>query len=108
MRRFPVFAITFAAVFSVIYCFALHYGWALFSYGPATGEFMWFSRPATSGPSMHWYGLVVTSGIIAALAALIVSFLPADPGKRPWKDIAWLLPLGSMIAVAFLIVVAGD
>ena len=42
MRASPsyaVFTVTFAAVFSVVYVFAVEYNWALFSYAPATGTF---------------------------------------------------------------------
>jgi hypothetical protein len=38
-RRFGVFAIAFAAAYSVIYVVAMHVNFALFTYHPALGEF---------------------------------------------------------------------
>jgi hypothetical protein len=108
MIRDSAFPITFATVFAIVYVLSLHFGWALFSYGPAGHEFMWFMRPATSGPSMHWYGFVATSGIVAGLVALIVSYLPGDLGKRLPNYLAWLAPLSGIIVVALLIAVVGD
>ena len=103
-RGFPAFTIIFSVVFSIVYCLAIHFHWALFSYGPTTGEFGLFSRPATTGATMLWYGLVATSALVAAAAGIIVGSMC----KRLWHGLAWLLPLGALIGISFLIAVVGD
>jgi hypothetical protein len=101
--RFGVFAVTFAAVYSAVYYFALAYNWPLFSYGPAVGEWTLFNHAASNGPTMYWYGWIATSAIAAALAGLIVCCLPGNPGGRLWSGLAWLVPLGSIAAIAYLL-----
>ena len=74
--RFPVFAVTFAAVYAAVYYFAVDYNWALFSYGPAVGEWTLFTHPASAGPTMYWYGWIATSALAGAFAGLVVCLLP--------------------------------
>jgi hypothetical protein len=102
-NRFAVFAVTFAAVYSAVYYFAVDYNWALFSYGPAVGEWTMFTHPASAGPTMYWYGWIATSAIVGALAGVIVSSLPDSLGKRIWPGFAWLVPLGSIAALGYLL-----
>jgi hypothetical protein len=102
-RRFPAFAVTFAAVYAAVYYFAVDYNWALFSYGPAIGQWTAFTQPASAGPTMYWYGWIATSAIAGALAGLIVCALPENIGKRVWPGFAWLVPLCSIAAMAYLL-----
>jgi|SRR5271155_1335698 len=101
--RFPVFAVTFAAVYSAVYYFALVNNWALFSYGPAVGEWTLFNHAASAGPTMYWYGWIATAAIAGAVAGLIVSFLPRNLVSRLWPDLAWLMPVCSIAAIAYLL-----
>lgn len=101
--RFPIFAVTFAAVYSAVYFVALYNNWPLFSYGPAVGEWTLFNHAASSGPTMYWYGWMATSAIAGAIAGLIVSALPGNAGKRLWPGLAWLVPLCSIAAIAYLL-----
>lgn len=101
--RLPAFAITFAAVYSAVYYFALIYNLALFSYGPALGQWMLFNHPAAAGPTMYWYGWIATSAIAGGVAGLIVAVLPGNVGSRVWSGLAWLAPVIAILAVAYLL-----
>jgi hypothetical protein len=101
--RFGIFAVVFAAVYSAVYYCAVDYNWALFSYGPAVGEWTALTRPASAGPTMYWYGWIATSAIAGALAGLIVAFLPGNIGKRLWSGFAWLVPACSIAAICYLL-----
>ena len=74
--RFANFAVTFAAVFAIVYYFAVAHNWALFSYGPAVGQWTLFTQDASAGPTMYWYGWIATSALAAAGVAALVAFLP--------------------------------
>ncbi|MFZ0424982.1 MAG: hypothetical protein WAL80_19060 [Xanthobacteraceae bacterium] len=102
-NRFGVFAVTFAAVYAAVYYVVLTNNWPLFSYGPAVGEWTLFNHAASAGPTMYWYGWIATSAIIAAIAGLIVCYLPGSIGRRLWSGLAWLVPLGSLAAIAHLL-----
>ncbi len=101
--RFAAFAITFAAVYSAVYYFALIYNLALFSYGPALGQWLLFNHPAPAGPTMYWYGWIVTSAIAGGIAGLIVCLLPGTISGRLWSGFAWLVPLAVILAIAHLL-----
>jgi hypothetical protein len=104
--KFPVFAVTFAAVYAVVYYFAVDDNLALFSYGPAVGEWTLFTRAASSGPTMYWYGWIATSALAGAAAGLLACLLPDNIGgigKRFWPDLAWLVPLCSIAAIGYLL-----
>ena len=102
-NRFPVFAVTFAAVYAAVYYFAVANNWALFSYGPAVGQWMLFNHVASDGPTMFWYGWIATAAIAGAVAGLIVSFLPGNPGRWLWSGFAWLVPVCAIAAIAHLL-----
>jgi hypothetical protein len=97
------FVLTFAAAYAVAYYLAVYYNLALFSYGPAVGEWTLFNRPASAGPTMFWYGWIATAAIIAALAGLSACMLPQRMATRFWPALAWLAPLCSIVAIAYLL-----
>lgn len=101
--RFPAFAVTFAAVYAAVYYFAVDYNWALFSYGPAVGEWTLFTHPASAGPTMYWYGWIATSALAGAFAGLVVCLLPMSATLRLWSGLAWLVPVCAMAAFAYLL-----
>jgi hypothetical protein len=101
--RFASFAVTFAAAFAIVYYFAVAYNWALFSYGPAVGQWTLFTQAASAGPTMYWYGWIATSALVAAGAALFVALLPQRWTRRLWPGFAWLVPVGSIAAFAYLL-----
>lgn len=100
--RFPVFAVTFAAVYAAVYYFAVANNWALFSYGPAVGEWTVLNHPASDGPTMFWYGWIATAALAGAAAGLIVCLLP-PVGRWLWSGLAWLVPVGAIVAMAHLL-----
>jgi hypothetical protein len=101
--RFANFAVTFAAVFAIVYYFAVAYNWALFSYGPAVGRLTLFTQPASAGPTMYWYGWIATSALAAASVATLVAFLPERLTHWLWPGFAWLVPVGSIAAFVYLL-----
>ena len=102
-RRLRVFVITFAAVFAAAYYVVLIKNWPLFSYGPAVGEWTLFNHGASDGPTMYWYGWIVTSAIVAAVIGALASLVPEQASRRLWSDFAWLVPLGAIVAVFHLL-----
>jgi hypothetical protein len=57
--------------------------------GPAVGEWTLFNRPA--------------SAIIAAPVGLLACMLPQRTASRLWPALAWLAPLCSIAAIAYLL-----
>ena len=111
LGKYPLFAITFGAVFSVLYLFVMNYSWQLFSYYPQVGKFaFWTSTlPATAGPQMKWYGYVATCAIVSFVAGLIVCLLPTNLLRRIWwPGLIWLVPGCAMLVALYLILVVGD
>ncbi len=98
------FVLTFAVGYAAAYYLAVYYNLALFSYGPAVGEWTLFNRPASAGPTMFWYGWIATAAIIAAVVGLLGCMLPQRTGGgRLWPALAWLAPLCSIAAIAYLL-----
>jgi hypothetical protein len=96
-RLFPVFG----AAFAVIYAVVLDYNWALFTYHPKLA--IWDAGVAApkDGPAMYWYGVVATSFLAAlAVTAVIGLVVPENIKARAWSGLTWLLPVGS---IAFLV-----
>ena len=101
--RFANFAVAFVAVFAIVYYFAVAYNWALFSYGPAVGQWTLFIEAASAGPTMYWYGWIATSALVAAGVAALIAFLPQRLTHWLWPGFAWLVPVGSIAAFAYLL-----
>ena len=101
--RFASFVVTFAAVFAIVYYLAVAYNWALFSYGPAIGQWTLFTQAAAAGPTMYWYGWIATAAFAAAGVAVLVAFLPQRLTYWLWPGFAWLVPVGSIAAFVYLL-----
>ncbi|HLH87822.1 MAG TPA: hypothetical protein VKX28_05135 [Xanthobacteraceae bacterium] len=109
--RHPVFAITFGVVFCVFYLFVMNYGWQLFTYYPATNEFVLFNHPPGpgAGAAMKWYGYVATSLIVSTLAGLVASLLPEHMLRRAWwPGLIWVVPIVTSVVLFYMIVYVGD
>src|SRR5438309_9859396 len=91
-RSFPVFAITFACVFAVLYFAAAAYNLALFTFDAATGEFFFLVRRTALDLPMYWYGWIVTSAIASSAAATIASLIPDPSAKRPDTGLSSAIP----------------
>jgi hypothetical protein len=96
-RVFPIFA----AAFAVVYLLSVEANWALVTYHPRINEWEFLTRPAKSGPAMHWYGWLATSFLVAsAISAL------ALPLTRRWQPpvwIGWAVPLAVMVVFVYLL-----
>jgi hypothetical protein len=101
--RFTTFTVTFAAAFAIVYYFAVAYNWALFSYGPAIGQWTLLAQDASSGPTMYWYGWIATSALGAAGVAALVAFLPRRLTHWLWPGFAWFVPVVSIAAFVYLL-----
>jgi len=98
--RFPVFAIVFGIVFAVVYVIAVEMNYALFTYHPAINAFGAGVQEGKDGPAMYWYGWLATSGIAAAIAGALASFLPESLTRRLWPGLTWVV--GAVVMAAFV------
>jgi hypothetical protein len=99
--RLSVFVVVFAAAFALIYVLAVDYNWALFTYGPATGEIGPLVRPASAGPTMYWYGWLLTAALGAAALAALASFVPLS--RRLWPCLSWAVPICVILAFGYIL-----
>jgi hypothetical protein len=99
----PVFVVTFTAAFSIIYVLAVEYNWALFTYAPATGKFGPLLTPATGGPTMYWYGWIMTAGLGAGVIAGVASLVPEAVAKRVWSGWSWVVPICVLVAFGYIL-----
>ena len=101
--RFPVFAITFACVFAVLYFAAAAYNLALFTYDAATNELFFLVWRKDVGLPMYWYGWIVTSAIGASVAGVIASIIPGQWAQRLWSGWSWAIPMAVILAFCYLL-----
>jgi hypothetical protein len=71
-RAFPVFSVAFA----VLYLLATYFNLALITYHPALKELQFLAQPPKAGPTMYWYGWIMTSAIGAFVAGAVATFMP--------------------------------
>jgi len=98
-RALPVFVISLAIAYPIIYVLAVEYNWALFTYGPATGQLGLLRTPAAVGPTMYWYGWIATAALGGAALAALATLVPEGISRRIRPELAWIVP---MIAVFVL------
>ena len=112
LGRYAVFAITFGVIFCVFYLFVMNYSWQLFSYYPATNQWVLYGHPpagASPGPAMKWYGYVATTAVVAAILGLVASLIPEQMLRRFWwRGLIWAVPILTTIVLFYLIVYVGD
>jgi len=86
--RWTVFALTGA----VVYMLAVTFNWPAFAYYPLLNHFsLDRALPAkTSGPSMLYYGWIVTAAAAAAVLALVV---PKSLAAKIPPAAGWIVPL---------------
>ena len=102
-RSFPVFAITFACAFAMLYFAAAAYNLALFTYDAATSEFFFLVRRTGLDLPMYWYGWIVTSAIGASVAGVIASLIPNQWAQRLWSGWSWAIPMAVILAFCYLL-----
>lgn len=102
-RSVPLFVITFAAAYAILYVLSVQYNLALFTYHAATDEFYFLVKPASEGPAMYWYGWLATSGLGATVIAALVSRLPVASANRLWPGCSWTVPLAVMVVFVYIL-----
>ena len=102
-RSVPMFVITFAVAYAVLYVVSVEYNLALFTYHPVTEEFHFLVKPASEGPAMYWYGWLATSGLSAFAIAALASWLPKGPTNRLWSNCSWSVPLAVMVVFVYIL-----
>jgi hypothetical protein len=102
-RSVPLFVITFAAAYAILYVLSVQYNLALFTYHAATEEFYFLVKPASEGPAMYWYGWLATSGLGAVAIATLVSWLPMTSTNRLWPSCSWTVPLAMMVVFVYIL-----
>jgi hypothetical protein len=103
MIRHRTFVVVFAPAYAIIYVLAVFNNWALFTYAPATGEFGPLLTPATVGPSMYWYGWIVTAVLSGGAIAGLCAFLPEPVTRRIPACIAWAVPIIVILVFGYLL-----
>jgi len=106
MTKAQRLAAIFGIAFALIYAPTMDFNWTLATYHPIQGIWQFGRAPPLGGgsPAMYWYGFMVT----AALGALVVTALAAFIPDRlmvhvPWRNLAWLVPLGAIIYMAYVL-----
>jgi hypothetical protein len=112
LDRYSVFAVTFGVIFCIFYLFVMNYGWQLFTYYPASNQWVLYGHPpagASPGPAMKWYGYVASAALVAAVVGLVASMIPAQTLWRIWwPGLIWVVPILATIVLFYLIVAVGD
>jgi hypothetical protein len=82
----------FALVGAITYMLAVTFNWPAFAYYPLLNHFsLDRALPAkTSGPSMLYYGWIVTAAAAALVLALLV---PRAIGRKLPVALGWIVPL---------------
>ena len=90
----------FSAAFALIYIVSVELNWALFTYHPKIGKWGWLVEPSRDGPTMYWYGWLVTSTLGATAASVIALPLLKNRPTQYW--LGWTVPLLVTIGVFYL------
>jgi hypothetical protein len=98
-RLFPFFGAAFAVIDAVV----LDRNWALVTYHPKLGVWDWTAVPPRDGPAMYWYGVVATSFLAALAVTAVVALVPEEQTKKLWPGFTWLLPVGSIAYLVWLL-----
>jgi hypothetical protein len=95
-RAFPVFSVAFA----VLYLLATYFNLALVTYHPALKELQFLAQPPKAGPTMYWYGWIMTTAIGAFVVGAVAAFMP-DRWDR-W--VQWAITFVFVYAVLCVVV----
>jgi hypothetical protein len=89
----------FSAAFALIYIVSVELNWALFTYHPKIKRWAWLVEPSRDGPTMYWYGWLVTSALGALAVSVIAWPLLRNRPTQYW--IGWSVPLLVMVSVFY-------
>jgi len=98
-RAFPVFS----AVFPVLYLAVTYFNLALITYFPTQGELHSLVQRAKEGPSMFWYGWILTAGIGAVAISAISLAVPERIGARISPGWIGVIAVGVMLVFVYLL-----
>lgn len=102
--KFPVFAIVFSIVCSIVYVVAVEKNYAMFTYHPATGQWSaGVEKAGPDGPAMYWFGWIATSTLAGFIAGLIACLLPRSVGERLSPALSWAAPLVCILVLAYIL-----
>jgi hypothetical protein len=86
----------FGAIFSVSYATLAIVDWTPFLYYPLINQFSRVPLPTKSGPSMHWYGWIVTAVVIAFV---ICALVPRRWTRAIERPLAWIPTAAAILAI---------
>jgi hypothetical protein len=98
-RVFPVFSATFA----VLYVLSIEYNLALITYHPQLNQWEFLVGASKGITPMFWYGWLATAALGGILAAAVASVIPSRWSVWLWSGWAWVVPLGAMAFIAYVL-----
>ena len=98
-RALPVFS----AVFPVLYLVATYFNLALITYHPAQAELRLLVSPAKAGPSMYWYGWIMTSALVACGLSVLSLVVPDRFVARIWSGWIGVVAVAVMLVFVYLL-----
>jgi len=98
-RAFPVFS----AVFPVLYVVVTYFNLALFTYFPTQAELHFLVQRPKDGPSMFWYGWILTAALGAAAVAAISLAVPERMTARIRPTWIGVIAIGVMLTFVWLL-----
>ena len=94
--KHAIFAITFTVAYAALYAICTEVNLPLVTYHPVIGEIDALWKPARSGPTMYWYGWMLSALIGATAIAFAATAIP-----EAWTQRA--IAFGVFAAVAYLV-----
>ncbi len=98
-RAFPVFS----AVFPLLYLGVTYFNLALVTYFPTQGELHFLVQRAKEGPSMFWYGWIMTAGLGAVVLSGISLVVPERMAARVSPGWIGVIAVGVTVAFVYLL-----
>ena len=95
-NKLPVFMIVFVAAYAALYTICTEVNLPVFTYHPMLREIDFLRAPQRRGPTMYWYGWMLTAGGGALVVAWIATLVP-----ERWVQRA--IMIGCLAAVGYLI-----
>jgi hypothetical protein len=95
-NKLPIFIIVFVAAYAALYTVCTEVNLPVLTYHPVLREIDFLRAPQKRGPTMYWYGWMLTAGGGALVIAWIATVVPERWVQRT-------IMLGCLGAVAYLI-----
>ena len=98
-RAFPVFS----GVFPVLYLAVTYFNLALITYFPTQAELHLLVQRAKEGPSMFWYGWILTAASGALMLSAISLAVPERIVARVWAGWTGVIAVCVMLVFVYLL-----